>query len=348
MRTSAPCDFSASRSPREPGTRSMSPNEQKITSRRAAMACARSIISSEVTHTGHPGPWTSSIPPGRNSSIPYLTMLWVWPPHTSIRTHGRRAVREIAASSLRAAAASRYSSRYFMMAAPPARPADPSLRATRRRASPPLRRCARARNPRGHQELPTPAGTVEAVTGAVEADADGGPPHDVLGQAAGEVRVVVLHGDPGQGLLFSPAGRRVVGVQVVDEMPRLDAAQFAVPRDRLLPCAQRVRMIQVAQVMAEERAAPLAEREHRFELTAERERRLAQRRGQGRRHRRVAARPPRRQRPPADEADHGVAAARVDGPVVHAEEVGDPLEPIERIAVLVRAWLGASVAARDL
>jgi hypothetical protein len=69
-RTSLPRALSESRSPREPGTRSMSPNEQKTTSGRAAIACARSIISSEVTQTGQPGPWTSSIAGGSIASIP--------------------------------------------------------------------------------------------------------------------------------------------------------------------------------------------------------------------------------------------------------------------------------------
>ena len=56
MRTSAPCDFSAKRSASEPGTRNMSPKEQKITSEFRAMAWALSIISNGVTHTGQPGP----------------------------------------------------------------------------------------------------------------------------------------------------------------------------------------------------------------------------------------------------------------------------------------------------
>ena len=43
----------------EPGTRSMSPKEVKITSGRRAMAMALSISSSGVTQTGQPGPCTS-------------------------------------------------------------------------------------------------------------------------------------------------------------------------------------------------------------------------------------------------------------------------------------------------
>ena len=43
-----------------PGTRSMSPNEQKITSGREAISSALSMTSSGVTQTGHPGPWINS------------------------------------------------------------------------------------------------------------------------------------------------------------------------------------------------------------------------------------------------------------------------------------------------
>src|ERR1017187_6797033 len=106
------------RSPSEPGTRSMSPNEQKMTSGRRAMACARSIISSGVTHTGQPGPCTSSTPSGRSWSMPFFTMEWVCPPHTSISTHGRVWMRRISATILPATSPSRYSSRYFIASAP--------------------------------------------------------------------------------------------------------------------------------------------------------------------------------------------------------------------------------------
>src|SRR4029079_5862821 len=73
----------------EPGTRSMSPNEQKITFWPDAIMIALSISSSGVTHTGQPGPLTSSTLHESNSSMPYLTMACVWPPQTSIKVHGR-------------------------------------------------------------------------------------------------------------------------------------------------------------------------------------------------------------------------------------------------------------------
>src|ERR1017187_3584035 len=117
-RTSPPSDLMVKRSPLEPGTRSMSPNEQKMTFGRRAIACARSIISSGVTHTGHPGPCTSSTPSGRSWSSPFLTMEWVWPPQTSISTQGRVWMRRISATILAATSPSRYSSRYFIAVAP--------------------------------------------------------------------------------------------------------------------------------------------------------------------------------------------------------------------------------------
>ena len=76
-----------------------------MTSGREAIAWARSIISSEVTQTGQPGPWTSSTSGGRIRSIPYLTMVCVWPPQTSMMVHGRVTVRAMAAASFRAAVA---------------------------------------------------------------------------------------------------------------------------------------------------------------------------------------------------------------------------------------------------
>src|ERR1039457_6569092 len=60
MRTSLPSALIWNRSPFEPGTRSISPKEQKITPGRRAMACARSSISSGVTQAGQTGPCTSS------------------------------------------------------------------------------------------------------------------------------------------------------------------------------------------------------------------------------------------------------------------------------------------------
>ena len=92
----------------------MSPNEQKITSGRAAMATARSMISMGVTHTGQPGPWIRVISRGSISSSAKRMMAWVWPPQISMMFHGRVTAARMAAASRLTPSALRYSSRYFM------------------------------------------------------------------------------------------------------------------------------------------------------------------------------------------------------------------------------------------
>ena len=56
----------------EPGMRIMSPKQVKITPGWWAMAIPSSTRPIGMTHTGHPGPCTSSTFSGRRSSIPYL------------------------------------------------------------------------------------------------------------------------------------------------------------------------------------------------------------------------------------------------------------------------------------
>src|SRR5271165_2432713 len=113
MRTSAPSALTSNKLFEEPGTRSMSPKELKITSGRCAMATALSISSTGVTQTGQPGPCTSEISRGSRSSRPLLTMVWVWPPQISMIVHERVTFPRIACASCSAAFWSRYSLRNF-------------------------------------------------------------------------------------------------------------------------------------------------------------------------------------------------------------------------------------------
>src|SRR6476469_3017168 len=113
MRTSAPSALASNRLFEEPGTRSMSPNEQKIASGRLAMATALSMSSMGVTQTGQPGPCTSVISFGSRSSRPLFTMVWVWPPQISMIVHGWVTFLRIAAANCSAALGSRYSLRNF-------------------------------------------------------------------------------------------------------------------------------------------------------------------------------------------------------------------------------------------
>ena len=68
---SAPCAFAPSRLPHDPGTRIMSPKEVKITPGWPEMAMASSTRPIGITHTGQPGPCTSSTEVGRRCSIPW-------------------------------------------------------------------------------------------------------------------------------------------------------------------------------------------------------------------------------------------------------------------------------------
>ena len=69
---SAPAAFASSRLPCEPGTRIMSPKQVKITPGWWARAMPSSTRPIGITHTGQPGPWTSSTFAGSRSSTPYL------------------------------------------------------------------------------------------------------------------------------------------------------------------------------------------------------------------------------------------------------------------------------------
>src|SRR5271165_4429911 len=113
MRTSAPSALASNRLFDEPGTRSMSPKEQKITSGRCAIATALSINSIGVTQTGQPGPCTSVMSRGNKSSSPLLTMVWVCPPQISMIVQGRVTFFQICWDNCAAAFWSRYSLRNF-------------------------------------------------------------------------------------------------------------------------------------------------------------------------------------------------------------------------------------------
>ena len=85
-----------------------------MTSGRAAISSALSIISSGVTHTGQPGPWIISIASGSSWSMPWRMIEWVWPPHTSMIAQRRVVTAWIWSMSRLARSGSLNSSRYFM------------------------------------------------------------------------------------------------------------------------------------------------------------------------------------------------------------------------------------------
>jgi len=69
--TTAPSALACNRFPWLPGTRIMSPNDVKMTPGTRARAMASSTRPIGITHTGQPGPWTSSTLAGNTCSIPW-------------------------------------------------------------------------------------------------------------------------------------------------------------------------------------------------------------------------------------------------------------------------------------
>ena len=102
----------------------------------------------------------------------------------------------------------------------------------------------------------------------------------MLGEAGGEVGVVVLDGDRLDPVaLERVAGRQVVGVQVVGDDLGLDREQALEVLDPLAERAQRLEVLQVADVVADPGALALGEAERVLQLGAAAEDRPRRRTG---------------------------------------------------------------------
>ena len=134
-------------------------------------------------------------------------------------------------------------------------------------------------------------------------------------------------------------------MQIVDQELRLHVEKTLIMRDRLDVGPEGLVVVEIADVMAEERMTSPAHRERRLQLAAQGERRCAAGDRQGDRSWRIAPRAANRQLDPGDEPRHRVVATEMNRPVVHEEEIGDPRQAFERIAVLVGDRLVGSIAA---
>ena len=185
----------------------------------------------------------------------------------------------------------------------------------------------------GDEELPAPDRPVIAVPGAVERDAEDRTRLAMLGEDAGDVRVVVLHGHPFDVLHRLRVARgEVIGVQVVRDDGRLDLKDAPQVRRDLLEEVERHRALEVAQVLAEEGVPALGEAERALQLGARR-----QRSGpvalQNDRERDVPARPAQNAFPAGHDARDGVVAAGVNPPVMDEEGIRDSLQPLDGLIV---------------
>ena len=176
-----------------------------------------------------------------------------------------------------------------------------------------------------------------------------GPCFAVLGQARGEMGVVVLHAHELDPVEFECVlGREILGMQVVGHEFRLDREQPLEVGDALLERPQGLVVLKVADVVANPRPRALGHAERVLELGATGKhgtRRAPTGEGYGRRD--VSARAPEHHRACQTSAHDRVVGARLDWPVVDEDGIGDVLQALEGVLVAVSDRLVGHVAARE-
>jgi ELWxxDGT repeat protein len=179
------------------------------------------------------------------------------------------------------------------------------------------------------EQLTAPEGAVGPAARAVEHQRQRGTLLAVLGQAGGGVGVVVLHRDRLDPLLERPAGREVIGVEVVGDQLGLEPEHLEVEGEVGAEGLVGERRIEVAEVGGEKCAPVPDEAESTLLLRTDGEDGGGgPGKGDGLRSDAAGA---------ADvepTPDNGVLAAAVDRAVVGEEDVGDPSEALAGLAVL--------------
>jgi hypothetical protein len=150
------------------------------------------------------------------------------------------------------------------------------------------------------------------------------------------VRVVMLHRDELDVLALERVlGRQVLRVQVMGHDLRGHREQAPEVRDALGEGPEGLVVLQVADVMGDERVIVRAQAERALQLGAAAEHRPPEARPQPDRLGHVAPGPAHDHLPAAEPADHRVVGAHVDRPVMDAEGVGDAAQPRQRVLVVV-------------
>ena len=110
------------------------------------------------------------------------------------------------------------------------------------------------------EKLSAPNLTVGSIAGAVERHANHVLAQMVLGHTGGDVSVMVLHPDPFQSIQFlGESGTEVIGMQVMDNHARLHAEQLLHLLQRFAKELEGLVVLQVADMLAEQRVAALSE-----------------------------------------------------------------------------------------
>jgi hypothetical protein len=138
-----------------------------------------------------------------------------------------------------------------------------------------------------HQQLAAPRRAVGAQAQAVEGHAEDGLGSPVLGQAGGDVGVVVLDADRRQVEVGGELGRQVLRVQVVGHHLGGHAGERAQVVDRLQERPVGGKVLEVADVVAGHHRVALGHRHRALQLGPHRQHVPARRGGQPDRLRRV-------------------------------------------------------------
>src|SRR5207342_2028870 len=197
----------------------------------------------------------------------------------------------------------------------------------------------------GGQEFTAPDRAVGAVAGPVEGHPDHRPLFAVVGQAGGDVRVVVLDAFGGQVQLERVLGGQVLRVQVVRHDLRVDVEQPAEVLDALGERAQRLGVLQVPDVLRDKGVAPPGQAERVLQLGSAGQHGPREPGGDGEGLGDVAAGAAEQHRAAAEAPGHRVVGPDVDGPVVGQERVGDALQRVPGFVVAVDDRLVGDVSA---
>ena len=140
--------------------------------------------------------------------------------------------------------------------------------------------------------------------------------------------------------------RQVLRVEVVGDHLGLEPEEVTVDLDAGLVVLQRLQVLEVADVLAEEGVGVAREAEGVLELGAGRQR-LRERPRQDHRERGVAPGPADQPRPAAAHLRDGVVVAHGDLPVVHQVGVGDRRQPVDLLPALDDRLLRQVAAGHD-
>ena len=192
------------------------------------------------------------------------------------------------------------------------------------------------------QHFPTPGAAVAPQPEPVQRQPKGRPLHPMFRQHGGDMRVVMLHRNQGQPEPFGEAGGVEIGVQVVGYRHRLHPQHMQQMADRFLQEVHGRGVVQVADMLRQERLVPARHADGGLQMPADRQ------------NRRDGARQPHRHRhetPPAPQEsgstrqhpDHRVIGADDDVAVMIDHGIRDPGQPPVRLGVADRERFAAGI-----